>query len=118
EALVERVEHLIDRGDDEALRLAAHLAEWLVLARPDSARAHEVRARAYAARVAAERSTMAKGVFGWAVRESARRAAPPRRRSGVGSAPGVARRRVYSREGQEVGRPEAAAGAPQRALRG
>jgi len=71
EALVERAEHLLDRGDDEALRLAAHLVEWLVLARGDSARVHEIRARVYAARVAAERSTMAKGVFGWAVRESA-----------------------------------------------
>jgi alkyl sulfatase BDS1-like metallo-beta-lactamase superfamily hydrolase len=71
EAVIERVEHLLERADDEALRLAAHLTEWLAQARPDSARAHEMRARVYAARVAAETSTMAKGVFGWAVRESA-----------------------------------------------
>jgi alkyl sulfatase BDS1-like metallo-beta-lactamase superfamily hydrolase len=71
EDVIDRVEHLLSRGDDAALRLASHLAEWLTLARPDSARAHEVRARVYAARVAAESSTMAKGVFGWAVRESA-----------------------------------------------
>jgi len=63
---------LLQRGDDEALRLAAQLAEWLTQNRPDSAAAHELRARVYTARVNAERSTMAKGVFGWAVRESAR----------------------------------------------
>ncbi|HET7530608.1 MAG TPA: alkyl sulfatase dimerization domain-containing protein [Mycobacteriales bacterium] len=72
EVLIERATALLERGDDEALRLAAHLAEWLTLDRPDSARAHELRADVYAARVTAERSTMAKGVFGWAVRESVR----------------------------------------------
>jgi alkyl sulfatase BDS1-like metallo-beta-lactamase superfamily hydrolase len=71
EALIERATSLLKRGDDEALRLAGQLAEWLTLNRPDSAAAHEVRARVYMARVTAERSTMAKGVFGWAVRESA-----------------------------------------------
>src|SRR3954467_1195990 len=72
EALMGRISTLLQRGDDEALRLAAQLAEWLVLNRPDSARARELRAEVYTARVAAERSTMAKGVFGWAVRDSAR----------------------------------------------
>jgi alkyl sulfatase BDS1-like metallo-beta-lactamase superfamily hydrolase len=72
EALIERARTLLQRGDDEALRLAAQLAEWLTQNRPDSAAAHELRARVYTARVNAERSTMAKGVFGWAVRESAR----------------------------------------------
>jgi alkyl sulfatase BDS1-like metallo-beta-lactamase superfamily hydrolase len=71
EALIERITTLLQRGDDEALRLAAQLVEWLALNRPDSARARELRAEVYAARVAVERSTMAKGVFGWAVRESA-----------------------------------------------
>jgi alkyl sulfatase BDS1-like metallo-beta-lactamase superfamily hydrolase len=71
EALIERATTLLQRGDDEALRLAAQLAEWLTLNRPDSAAAHELRAEVYTARVRAERSTMAKGVFGWAVRESA-----------------------------------------------
>jgi alkyl sulfatase BDS1-like metallo-beta-lactamase superfamily hydrolase len=71
EALIDRATTLLQRGDDEALRLAAQLAEWLTLNRPDSAAAHELRARVYTARVNAERSTMAKGVFGWAVRESA-----------------------------------------------
>jgi alkyl sulfatase BDS1-like metallo-beta-lactamase superfamily hydrolase len=72
EALIERTTTLLQRGDDEALRLAAQLAEWLILNRPESTRARELRAEVYAARVAAERSTMAKGVFGWAVRDSAR----------------------------------------------
>jgi len=71
EALMDRITTLLQRGDDEALRLAAQLAEWLVLNRPDSARARELRAEVYTARVTAERSTMAKGVFGWAVRDSA-----------------------------------------------
>src|SRR3954470_22628610 len=72
ERLHDRVEQLLAAGDEKSLRLAGHLAEWLMLNRPDSARAREVRAEIYAARVAAERSTMAKGVFGLALRESAR----------------------------------------------
>jgi alkyl sulfatase BDS1-like metallo-beta-lactamase superfamily hydrolase len=72
EALLDRTATLLQRGDEEALRLAAQLAEWLILNRPESARARELRAEVYAARVATERSTMAKGVFGWAVRDSAR----------------------------------------------
>jgi alkyl sulfatase BDS1-like metallo-beta-lactamase superfamily hydrolase len=68
--LAGRVDALLERGDDDALRLAGQLAEWLVLADPTSSEAHAVRARVFAARVAVERSTMAKGVFGWAARDS------------------------------------------------
>jgi alkyl sulfatase BDS1-like metallo-beta-lactamase superfamily hydrolase len=71
------VHDLLGRGDDAALRLAGVLAEWLVLAE-DSPAAHELRATVFAARVAAETSTMAKGVFGWAERESTRRAGEER----------------------------------------
>ncbi len=74
EAVLDRVAALVDRGDDAALRLAGHLAEWLVAADPGSAVAHRSRLRVFQARAAAERSTMAKGVFGWAARESHRAA--------------------------------------------
>jgi hypothetical protein len=72
EAIVERATALLHRGDDESLRLAAQLAEWLALGQLDVPSAHELRAQIYSARVNAERSTMAKGVFGWAARESVR----------------------------------------------
>ncbi|MBV9292891.1 MAG: MBL fold metallo-hydrolase [Frankiales bacterium] len=71
EAVAAHVERLLAEGDDGALRLAGQLAEWLVLAAPGDARANDVRRRVFEARVAAERSTMAKGVFGWAARTSA-----------------------------------------------
>jgi hypothetical protein len=57
-------------GDEAALRLAGHLAEWLVQADPKSAEAKAARHRVFTARVEQERSTMSKGVFGWAARES------------------------------------------------
>jgi alkyl sulfatase BDS1-like metallo-beta-lactamase superfamily hydrolase len=71
EAVGASVDDLVARGDDGSLRLAGQLAEWLALAEPGSADAHAHRTRVFSARVAAERSTMAKGVFGWAARESA-----------------------------------------------
>jgi alkyl sulfatase BDS1-like metallo-beta-lactamase superfamily hydrolase len=66
-----RVDVLLADGSDDALRLAGQLSQWLVQADPDSRDAHEARSRVYQARVAVERSTMSKGVFGWAARESA-----------------------------------------------
>ena len=63
-----RVRALLEEGDDASLRLAGHLAEWLVQADPASAGARDIKRQVFAARVAAERSTMAKGVFGWAAR--------------------------------------------------
>ncbi len=73
-AITARIESLLANGDDESLRLAGQLAQWLVQADDTSAAAHEIRARVYATRVEVERSTMSKGVFGWARRESGNRA--------------------------------------------
>ena len=67
DALARRARELADEGD---LRLAGHLAEWAALAAPESAEAHAARADVFAARVAAEPSLMAKGVFSWAEAES------------------------------------------------
>ncbi len=60
ERVLERVVQLEQAGD---LRMASHLVEMAVLAEPDSAPAFEVRARVYAARSAAQMSTMARGIF-------------------------------------------------------
>ncbi|MDQ1704010.1 MAG: hypothetical protein QOF18_376, partial [Frankiaceae bacterium] len=68
-AISGRIVELLGAGDDTSLRLAGHLAEWLATATDDDG-ARELRGRVYAARVEAERSTMAKGVFGWAARVS------------------------------------------------
>jgi alkyl sulfatase BDS1-like metallo-beta-lactamase superfamily hydrolase len=67
-AVAARVEELLAAGDEASLRLAGHLAEWLVQADPASSAATEAKQRVFGARVVAERSTMAKGVFGWAAR--------------------------------------------------
>jgi alkyl sulfatase BDS1-like metallo-beta-lactamase superfamily hydrolase len=68
--LAERAEALLEAAAGEDLRLAGHLAELAALAAPDDAGVHRVRAEVFAARAAAETSTMAKGIFGWAERES------------------------------------------------
>jgi alkyl sulfatase BDS1-like metallo-beta-lactamase superfamily hydrolase len=70
DAVSARVDELLETGDEASLRLAGHLAEWLVQADPTSAAATALRHRVFSARVAEERSTMCKGVFGWAARES------------------------------------------------
>jgi alkyl sulfatase BDS1-like metallo-beta-lactamase superfamily hydrolase len=59
-------------GPDVAptLRLAAHLAELASLAAPDDPGIHRARARVFTICAEASTSTMAKGVFGWAARES------------------------------------------------
>ena len=67
--LAQRAAELADAGD---LRLAAHLAELAVQAAPDDDAVHATRADVYQRRVQAESSTMAKGIFGWAARESHR----------------------------------------------
>lgn len=69
--LAARAREVADGGD---LRLAAHLAELAALAAPDDAGAHAARAEVYERRVAEEASTMARGVFGAAARESRERA--------------------------------------------
>ncbi|MFH8348391.1 alkyl sulfatase dimerization domain-containing protein [Streptomyces sp. NPDC018045] len=56
-------------GDEQ--RLAAHLAETAALAAPEDREVARIRAEVYAARAAAEPSTMARGIFGWAAAESA-----------------------------------------------
>jgi alkyl sulfatase BDS1-like metallo-beta-lactamase superfamily hydrolase len=69
DAVAKRAEALLAVGDEESLRLAGHLAEWLVQADP-SERSRTVKHAVFTARVAFERSTMSKGVFGWAARDS------------------------------------------------
>ncbi|MGZ6995573.1 MAG: alkyl sulfatase dimerization domain-containing protein [Acidimicrobiia bacterium] len=61
-------------ADDGDLRLAGHLAELAALAAPDDPAVHGARADVFERRVAAEASTMAKGIFGWAATESRERA--------------------------------------------
>ena len=68
-ALADRALAIADAGD---LRLAGHLAELAALAEPSDAGVHRVRAEVNRRRVAEETSTMAKGVFSWAVAESER----------------------------------------------
>lgn len=71
DVLARRAEALAATGD---LRLACHLADWAVLAAPTDTDAHNIRATVYAARMDTESSTMAKGIFGAAVRQSRERA--------------------------------------------
>ncbi len=71
--LVARARAVAEAGD---LRLAGHLAEWATLAAPHDAGAQLVRAEVNEARVAAESSTMSKGVFAWAAAESRQRPNP------------------------------------------
>ena len=74
DVLARRAVELASEGDDDALRLAGHLAEYAALAAPDSAVAHQARAEVFRVRAHAEPSLMAKGVFSWAEAESQRRA--------------------------------------------
>jgi alkyl sulfatase BDS1-like metallo-beta-lactamase superfamily hydrolase len=73
--LATRAEALLSAGSPADLRLAGHLAELAALAAPDDGGVHRVRAAVFEARAAEESSTMAKGIFGWAAKES-RRFAP------------------------------------------
>lgn len=72
--LAERAQEVAAAGD---LRLAGHLAEMAALAAPDDAGVHAVRAEVFGRRAAEERSTMSKGVFSWAQRESQAVVDPP-----------------------------------------
>lgn len=69
--LAARAVQLAEAGD---LRLAGHLAELAAQAAPEDASVHAARAEVFERRVAAEASTMAKGVYAWAARESRARA--------------------------------------------
>jgi alkyl sulfatase BDS1-like metallo-beta-lactamase superfamily hydrolase len=66
-ALLARAKAALEGGD---LKIASHLADWAVEAEPDSREAHALRADVYARRTLAESSTMSRGVFGAAARES------------------------------------------------
>jgi alkyl sulfatase BDS1-like metallo-beta-lactamase superfamily hydrolase len=66
--LADRALALLEAGD---LRLAGHLAELAAQAAPSDTAIQRARATVFAARAAQESSTMAKGVFSWAARESA-----------------------------------------------
>jgi alkyl sulfatase BDS1-like metallo-beta-lactamase superfamily hydrolase len=57
-------------ADDLSLRLAGHLVELASLAAPFDPEIHRARAEVFERRVAAEASTMSKGVFAWAASES------------------------------------------------
>ena len=63
-ALAERARAVDD------LRVAGHLAELASLAAPEDEFVRGIRAEVFARRAEAETSTMARGVFGWAARES------------------------------------------------
>jgi alkyl sulfatase BDS1-like metallo-beta-lactamase superfamily hydrolase len=69
--LLERARALQQAGD---ARLAAHLVDWAVEAEPRSREAHALRAAVYQALMEAATSTMSKGIYGAAARESAARA--------------------------------------------
>lgn len=72
--LADRAVALADAGD---LRLAGHLAQFAAQAAPDDAYVHGARADVFRRRVEAEASTMSKGVFSWAAKESEDKANPP-----------------------------------------
>ena len=68
--LAERAEELASEGSPEALRLAGHLIEMAWLSAPDDPGIALARQRVFSARARAATSTMARGVFDWAARES------------------------------------------------
>jgi len=70
--LAQRAQALADAGN---LRLAGHLAELASQAAPDDPSIHDVRAAVFSARVEAETSLMAKGIFSWTEHESSTAAA-------------------------------------------
>jgi alkyl sulfatase BDS1-like metallo-beta-lactamase superfamily hydrolase len=68
--LATRAEVLLEEGSDEELRLAGHLAEMAWLAAPEDLGVQAVRQRVFAALASAATSTMSRGVFRWAERET------------------------------------------------
>ncbi|HEV2426782.1 MAG TPA: hypothetical protein VGS61_01040, partial [Acidimicrobiales bacterium] len=64
-----RAESLVE-GDDADRRLAGELVELAWLAAPGDEGVAEARRRVNEARAAAATSTMARGVYTWAARES------------------------------------------------
>ena len=72
--LAARARELATADDEDSLRLACHLAEWATQAAPDDKAVHEARRDVYQRRLTIETSTMATGVYSWAVRESTKQA--------------------------------------------
>jgi alkyl sulfatase BDS1-like metallo-beta-lactamase superfamily hydrolase len=68
--LADRAEALVAQGSPEAVRLAGHLVEMAWLAAPQDPAIQAARQRIFTARAQISTSTMAKGVFRWAARES------------------------------------------------
>jgi len=69
-ALVQRAHDLAEAGEEADLRLACQLVELATQAEPESREAHGARAEVYERRRKAESSLMAKGIYGFASRES------------------------------------------------
>ena len=69
--LLARARAALEAGE---LRIACHLVDTAASAEPESREAHALRAEVYARRVAQETSTMSKGIFGAAARESREKA--------------------------------------------
>ncbi|MFQ5415547.1 MAG: alkyl sulfatase dimerization domain-containing protein [Myxococcota bacterium] len=69
DVLVRRARELAQSGD---FRLACHLIEMAAQAEPESVAAHRARAEIYKERRRRESSLMAKGIYGFAARESER----------------------------------------------
>ena len=68
--LATRADELLNEGSDEALRLAGHFAEMAWLAAPDDLGVQAVRQRVFRTLAEHATSTMSRGVFRWAERES------------------------------------------------
>jgi alkyl sulfatase BDS1-like metallo-beta-lactamase superfamily hydrolase len=69
-ALATRAEALVNEGSEEALRLAGHLAEMAWLAAPDDLGVQRVRQQVFHTLAQHATSTMSRGVFRWAERET------------------------------------------------
>ena len=74
DALARRALEVADGGD---LRLAAQLVEWATQAAPDDGAVHDARAEVFRRKRKAATSTMARGIYSWAERESAQRSGAP-----------------------------------------
>ena len=68
--LSDRAEVLLGEATDDSLRMAGHLIEMAWLANPSDEGIQSMRQRIFKARADAATSTMSRGVFNWAVRES------------------------------------------------
>lgn len=65
--LLGRAREFVNQGN---LRMACHLVDWAAEADPTGRETHTIRAEVYRRRTESESSTMSKGVFGAAARES------------------------------------------------